>query len=433
MARNANGSRSWTRGLAVVGAGALALHGWRLGLTLLGPPNRYSIDRDRLPPVESEEFRKYLSTIVDAQLHRDTRIGLLKNGEAFYARELETIRSAASTMNLEAYEFQPGRITREFIAALADRARAGVEVRVHIDAIGSWRTGSAYFDPLRSAGGRFAWYHSLNSRDWPYLNNRTHRKLLVVDGKTGFVGGAGFADRWIEHNAQGPRWRDTVLRVEGGAVAALNTVFAENWLESTGEILAGPEQFPFAPHAPGLSSMVVTSTPHSGGTQARILYQALIEAAAKAIHITTPYFVPDRSARKALLRAAHRGVTVKILTAGPHSDHAVTRRVSRLFDGALAKAGAAIYEYQPGMIHAKLMTVDGVCTVAGSTNFDHRSFDLNDEVNIVVFDRGIAEQADRDFIGDLEQSRKLTTADLQRAGIVDRAVGDASWVLRREQ
>jgi cardiolipin synthase len=164
-----------------------------------------------------------------------------------------------------------------------------------------------------------------------------------------------------------------------------------------------------------------------------MLYQTLIESATKSIHITTPYFVPDRSARKALLRATHRGVPVKILTAGPRSDHAMTRRVSRIFDQPLAEAGAEIYEYQPSMIHAKLMTVDGLWTVAGSTNFDHRSFDLNDEVNIVISDHAVASQVDEDFNNDLQHSRRLTMRTLKGAGISDHLVGDLSWVIRREE
>lgn len=432
MASDSTAARNLIRAFAAFGAGALALHGWRLGLTLLGPAKRYRLDHSRLPEINSEKFRDYLSIITDASVHPDTTVEALTNGAAFYRAELDAIRNARSTVNLEAYEFLEGAVTREFLDALTDRAAAGVEVRVIVDAIGSWGTRFRYFDALRAAGGCFSWYHPVRSKTWPYLNHRTHRKLLVVDGRAGFIGGAGFADHWLRHNAQGPPWRDTVLRIEGSAVATLNGVFAAHWMEVTHEILAGDGQFPFSPAEEGAPSLVVDSTPHSGATRARVLFQALIEAAKSTIHITTPYFVPDRSARRALESAARRGVALKILTAGPHNDHAMTHRLSRMLDHKFARCGAEVFEYQPSMIHAKLMTIDGVWTIAGSTNFDHRSFALNSEVNIAIYDRATASRIDQDFARDLERSRRL---NLRRdeTGLANRIVEDASWVLRREQ
>lgn len=433
MFDNRKSTHYLTRGLAVFGAGAFALHAWRLGLTLLGTAKRFHIRRDAMPSNDSDEFRSYLSALCDSQVHSGNRISVLRNGNEFYAAELDAIRTAEHTINLEAYAFLEGELTRELLDAVIERARAGVRVRMVVDAIGSWATRTSYFDALRAAGGRFAWYHPVNSREWPYLNNRTHRKLLVIDGRHGFIGGAGFADHWLKPTRHGPRWRDTVLQTEGPIVAALNAVFAENWLETTGEILAGSGEFRFSPIDGAVPAMVVSSTPRSGGTRARVLYQILIESATKSLHITTPYFVPDRSARDAMIQAAERGVDVKVLTAGPHNDHAMTRYVSRAYDAKLARAGASIYEYQPSMIHAKLMTIDGLWTVAGSANFDHRSFDLNDEVNIIIADSGIASQAEQDFSCDLRESIQLTPHRLKNEDLSTRLVGDLSWVVRREE
>jgi cardiolipin synthase len=373
-------------------------------------------------PLDSDEFIQFLSVITDGTLRR-ARITRLKNGAEFYPAELDAIRHARSAVNLEYYTFAEGRVSAEMLDALTERARAGVEVRLIVDAVGSFHTHASWFDRLKAAGGRMAWYHPLRPQIWQKLNNRTHRKLLVVDGTTGFIGGAGIADRWLYSTLGTPVWRDTVLKVEGGAVAGLISTFSENWLEASGEILSGARQFAAEGTPQGAKGFVDISTPHGGGTQARILFQALIKSARKSLRITTPYFLPDRSARQALAEASRRGVQVQILTAGPHIDHPVVRKVSRDSSHRLLKAGAEIFEYQPSMIHAKLMTVDGVWNVAGSTNFDHRSFGLNDEVNLAVLDRALAAVIEGDFFEDLKQSRPLTLAMLQRRGVLSREEG----------
>jgi cardiolipin synthase len=279
---------------------------------------------------------------------------------------------------------------------------------VIVDAVGSMETPNSYFAPLRAAGGQMFWYHPLRWDTWQNMNQRTHRKLLIIDGQTGFIGGAGIADHWFYATPHEPTWRDTVFCVEGEAVAGLISTFAENWLEASGEILSGPKQFKFRTMPGGRESFVVSSTPRSGGTQARILFQALIKSARKSIRITTPYFLPDRSARRALVEAVERGVQVQILTAGPHTDHQVIRTMSRRSCRHLLRGGAEIFEYLPSMIHAKLMTVDEQWCVLGSTNFDHRSFALNDEVNLAVLDPDLASVIEADFAEDLQQSRLLT-------------------------
>jgi cardiolipin synthase len=259
------------------------------------------------------------------------------------------------------------------------------------------------------------WYHPLlRWNTWPKANNRTHRKLLIIDGETGFIGGAGIADHWL-YETSVPVWRDTVFCVEGEAVAGLISAFCENWLEASGEILSSSKQFGFRSIPEGVESFVVSSTPHGGGTQARILFQALINSARHTIRITTPYFLPDRSARQALIAAIQeRGVEVQILTAGARIDHPIIRKLSHHSVRHLLQAGAEIFEYEPSMIHAKLMTVDGMWNVVGSTNFDHRSFALNDEVNLAVLDRELAATIEADFFEDLEQSDKLSLSNLEQ-------------------
>ena len=398
------------RTLAAVGAVGLVLFGSRVLNNLFGPEPEYSM-RDLGADLDSEEFVQFLTLVTDGT-RRLSRLRRLKNGAEFYPEQLRAIRKARRSINLETYELLPGRVSTEMLEALAERARAGVEVRVTLDALGSSATHDSYLEPLRAAGGQICRYHPLRWNTWQSVNQRTHRKLLVIDGETGFIGGAGVADCWIDSTAKEPAWRDTMFCVEGEAVAGLISTFSENWLEASGEILSGAGQFDFHAMPEGAESFVVSSTPRGGGTQARILFQALIKSARKTIRITTPYFLPDRSARRALVEAVGRGVSVQVLTAGPHIDHPIVRTLSRHSSRYLLAGGAEIFEYLPAMIHAKLMTVDGQWSVVGSTNFDHRSFALNDEVNLAVLDRDLAAVIEHDFAEDLARSRPLSLATL---------------------
>jgi cardiolipin synthase len=420
-----------TRALATVGVGAVLLYGSRFLLDFFGPSVPYSMPDKNDAALDAEEFVQFLSLVTDGT-RRHSRITRLKNGVEFYPAQLEAIRRAKHAINLESYEYLEGQIGDEMLAALTERAAAGVEVRVIVDALGSFSTRFAYFDGLRAAGGQMLWYHPLRWDTWPKTNNRTHRKLLIVDGETGFIGGAGIADHWL-YPSRVPVWRDTMFCVEGEGVAGLISSFCENWLESSGEILSGARQFAFRATGEGAESFVVSSTPKSGGTQARILFQALINSARTNIRITTPYFLPDRSARKALIRAIkERGVTVQILTAGPLIDHPIIRRLSHHSVRHLLEAGAEIYEYEPAMIHAKLMTVDGLWSVVGSTNFDHRSFALNDEVNLAVLNQHLAATIDGDFFDDLEQSSRLTLPELQQRRLLAQGESLIDRILERE-
>jgi cardiolipin synthase len=224
----------------------------------------------------------------------------------------------------------------------------------------------------------------VSSYNWPRANNRTHRELIVIDGQVAFIGGAGVADQWWPGIKKQAPWRDTMFKVTGDAVRFLQSSFIENWLESSGEILAGKKYFAAPKNTDGAVSMVVDSSPSQGGSsRARILFQTLVASAGKSLKITTPYFLPDRSLITELVRAIEeRNVQLQILLPGRHSDHGMTRSSSRATYGDLLKAGAEIYEYQPAMIHAKTMIVDDLWCVVGSTNMDYRSFGWNDEVNL---------------------------------------------------
>lgn len=408
---------------AILAVVALAVQGLILFLAFFGPDLPYDVRGTIDHRLDSREFSDLLATLTDARLRGHNRIEVLTNGPCFYPAELEAISAARESIHLEAYIFHKGEIGTRFRDALTERARAGVKVKLIIDYIGSFSVRKSWFKDLIDAGGRVEWYHSLRLDLIPQINNRTHRELLVVDGEVAFIGGAGIEDHWFKSHPKDPRWRDTVCRVTGPAVANLQSVFAENWLRVAGEILASPEYFRDGGTSilgrcaspAGSVAMVVNSTPAAGSTRARILFQMLIASASKRVYITTPYFLPDRSARKAVRRAVReRGVDIRILTPGKHSDHLLTRGSSERLYGSLLKAGVKIYEYRPAMIHAKVLIADDVWSVVGSTNFDHRSFQLNDEVNMAVCDSAVAARLRHDFENDLKESREITYEDWRR-------------------
>jgi cardiolipin synthase A/B len=396
---------------------------------------KYKIAHPSWEDGDVEKFLCMLEALTDSKLHRKTGIEVFTNGENYYEAELEAIHNAQHSIHLEAYIFQRGKVVDRFLEALAHRARSGVEVRMTIDALGSAGLTKTYLEPLRKAGGKVEWYHPFRIPKLPHYNNRTHRELLIVDGKIAFLGGSGWADHWLISNDKHPRWRDTMVRVTGDALPSLQAVFAENWLEASGELLIGPPYFPEEESGHSTSCMVVQSTPSAGGsTRARMLFQMLLAAAGKSIHITTPYFLPDRSMSDELIRAMkERNVEVRILVPGAKSDHMLTRSSSRMAYGRLLQHGARIFEYQPAMIHAKILIIDGVWSVVGSTNFDNRSFGINDEVNLVVRDERVAERLQQDFARDLAHSREITLETWRKRNVFERLPEILGWVLERQQ
>lgn len=420
----------------VIAVGSVAFVTFMLVLALFTPGIAYKVSGAGSLDLDSEGFLRMVEAITDAQVRRPSAVEVLTNGEVYFEAELEAIARAERSVNLEAYIFQRGEVAGRFVRALAERARAGVEVRLVLDAVGSFASWQSYFKELTDAGGRVGWYHPLRWHTWPRFNNRTHRELIIVDGRVGFVGGSGVADHWLKPQGEGKRrWRDTMFRVEGDLVLGLQATFVENWLEASGEVLAGEDYFPrLGDVEEGTSGFVVNSSPTSGGsTRVRILYQTLLAAARESVLITTPYFLPDRSARREMVRALGRGVRVEIVTPGVHSDHLLTRTSSRRLYGDLLKAGARVYEYQPGMIHAKTMVVDGAWAVVGTTNFDNRSFGLNDEVNIAAFDRKLSARVAEDFARDRAESREMSYEEWRGRPLWERAYEQLGRLLERQQ
>lgn len=311
------------------------------------------------------------------------------------------------------------------------RRRAGVQVKLLLDSVGSNRYNYRVIRQLEDGGCQIGWYHPVRLLILNRFDNRTHRESLVVDGRVGFTGGAGVADHWAG-NAENPeRWRDTQVRIEGPAVLTLQTGFSLRWLETTGEMISGPAYFPAPEQAGTLSLHTVLSEPETRSSPARILYFLSIMSARRSILIANPYFVPDDEAIELLRAAERRGVDVKIMVAGDHNDQVLARRNSSRLYGELLEAGVEIYEYNRTMMHHKYMVCDGVWSTIGTINFDNLSFTLSDEGNVGVYDRAFAAQLEQMFQRDLEACNRIELEEWRNRGIGVRAVEGFSSLFKR--
>lgn len=404
-------------------------------LVLFEPGLSYHV----IPPslaLDSTAFIRVMGAVSDSEVRHADTFEVLTNGPRFYASELAAIASAGRSIHVEAFIFHPSDIADRFIAALTERSRNGVKVRVVVDAIGSFSTPDSYFAPLRAAGAVVAWYQPIRWYTLKRFNNRTHRELIIIDGERGYIGGAGISAHWFNGSTGArPPWRDTMVRVTGTIVTGMQAAFVENWLESTGEILAGKDTFPPAPSPGGVgNALIVSSAPSPArGSRARVLFQVLLASACKSIDINSPYFLPDESARGELIGAAKRGVRVRIITPGDANNHPLARRASRRRYGELLRAGIEIHEYQMGMVHAKILVVDGTWSVVGSTNFDSRSFDLNDEVNLAVMAPQLAARLLDDFQADLAASRSISYQEWAERPWHERLLATLGFFLERQE
>jgi len=404
---------------------------WLLLVILFTPRIDYRVSTPLR--TESGGFLHVIQATCQATVHARNRVEILTNGSQFYPAMRDAILQAQASVNLEAYIFQPGEAADMLIDAMIARARDGVAVRLVLDSIGSMNMGGAPARRLREAGCLLYFYQSIRWYRLHRLNNRTHRELLIVDGRIAFTGGAGIADWWYTPERRRPVWRDTMVRVEGPVVSALQGVFAENWLECGGEILTSPRDWPALEPAGTTEAMLVKSSPSDRATSSRVVFQMLIEGAGTHVDISTPYFLPDRALRRALIRAAHRGVRVHILVPGPLTDQRLVRLASRRMYGELLDAGVRIFEYRPSMTHAKVLLVDDTWAVIGTTNIDNRSFEHNDEVNVAFRETAVAARLLRDFESDLASSDEVTRDAWRRRSWLEKLVGPACWILERQQ
>lgn len=382
-------------------------------------PAEYGLEYDF--PASSPAFDATLAGLTGTPFVPGNHVTLLNNGDEFYPVMLDAIESARVTITMEQYIFWEGEVARRFAEAFAEKARAGVPVKILVDAIGSSTLGADTLRIFEAAGVQLAWFHPIRWYTLRRANHRTHRKSLVIDGSTGFTGGAGIADHWLG-DAGGPHeWRDMMVRVEGPGAVALQTGFAQNWLVATGEMLAGTAYFPAPEPAGETAVQVIHSSPASGASAAATMHLLALKSAGRSLYIANPYFIPSRTMIEVLADAVARGVDVKLMIAGVHNDTWWARQNSVRLYGRLLEAGVAIYEYDPTMLHQKTMVVDGVWATIGTTNFDNRSFALNEETNLCFRDPGLAGALQRIFLADLQSSTPISLPAWKNRGLRQRA------------
>ncbi len=379
---------------------------------------------NRLPPAEKvpavgagdAAFAVTMEAHTNSPIVNGNRIDILLNGDQIFPAKLAAIRSAQTSITYAEYFYADGGPAREIAEALAERCRAGVAAHVLLDGVGTLSMPRDYVKLLRAAGCHVVTFRPLGR--WISLgrhNKRNHRRILVADGRVAVTGGSGVSDKWAGDGRADGHWRDTDVRIEGPAVRNIQSAFFDNWREATGELLGGERYLSDGRPLGQARAQVIKSSP-AGGYDMYTMYLLAIAGARRSVYLTNPYFLPDDRMEEALLAAVARGVRVVALTPGK-IDHNLVRAASRGGFGRLLQAGIEIFEYQAALLHAKTMVVDGVWATIGSTNFDNRSFALNDELNVVLYDRAVVARLVTAFEADLASSRRVTYEAWQKRGL----------------
>lgn len=393
-----------------------------------------SIDHkvDPIHHAGDEQFRRSVGAILGPAIETGNEITAYRNGDEIFPPMLEAIAAARHSITFETFIYWSGSIGQRFADALSERARAGVRVHVILDWFGSKKMDPGTVRTLESAGVQVERYHRARWHSPARANHRTHRKILVIDGHTGFTGGVGIADPWLGNARNPDEWRDTHFRLRGPAVAQLQRAFMDNWLKTHSDVLHARAYFPPPEHAGDAPAHVFMSSAAQGSESARLLFLLSIAAARRDIRIATAYFVPDRLTTDALLDARTRAVRVRVIVPGPRIDKNIVRRASRAGWGRLLEAGVEIHEYQPTMYHCKYTVIDDAWACVGSANFDHRSFRLNDEVNLNAQHAPLARTLTEHFEDDLTHAKQITHEAWRTRPLRERMIEHTAALLRRQ-
>jgi cardiolipin synthase len=415
--------------IAVFATFAVTSVAWLLVLNLtLG--NKQIDDRiETAYSVAEPQFVRVMGALLGPPLTAGNQVDALQNGDQIFPAMLEAIRSARHSITFETYIYWSGTIGREFAEALVERSRAGVRVHVMLDWFGSDGIEELHLESMRQAGIEVRRYNPPRLASLGRMNHRTHRKILVVDGRIGFTGGVGIADPWRGHAQSPEHWRDSHYRVVGPAATQLQAAFLDNWTAVTGHVLHGPAYLPPVEPAGPHAAQVFTSAPGGGAESAQFMFLMSIAAARSTVRLSMAYFVPDNVAVNTIVAARQRGVQVQMIVPSARTDRAILRRASRFEWGPLLRAGVEIHEYQPTMYHCKVMVVDDLWSSVGSTNFDSRSFSVNDEANLNIHDAGFARAQVAVFEADLRRSRRITLEEWESRPRTDKMLDALAGLL----
>jgi cardiolipin synthase A/B len=382
--------------------------------------------------VEDPQFVRAMSCLLGPPLLEGNEVKALQNGDQIFPAMLEAIRSAQKSITFETYIYWSGEIGRQFAEALCERGRAGVKVHLIMDWVGTDRIDKELIGTLKQAGIQVERYHPPRWYNLSKLNNRTHRKLLVVDGRIAFTGGVGIADPWMGNADAKDRWRDSHYRLTGPAVAQMQAAFNDNWIKTRAQVLYGPDYFPELKPVSNSLAQVFKSSKGEGSESVRLMYLLSVASAKKHIRLAASYFVPDDLAIETFIAARQRGVKIEIILAGPNTDAPAVRSASRSRWRELLEAGVEIYEYQPARYHCKVMIVDDVWVSVGSTNFDDRSFRLNDEANLNIYDARFAAEQAAVFDEDKKNSRRVEKEEFKRRSVLAKLMDEITGAFGRQ-
>jgi cardiolipin synthase A/B len=403
-----------------------------LAMNFATPEKRIERKIEHRFSIADPQFRREMSVMLGPSVITGNQVTALHNGDEIFPAMLDAIRGAQVSVNFETYIYWSGAIGEQFTGALSERARAGIPVNVTIDWVGSLKMDQELLERMQEAGVTLHRYRPLHWYNLGRMNNRTHRKLLVVDGSVGFTGGVGIADVWLGKAQSPEHWRDSHYRVEGPVVAQMQAAFNDNWIKSTGVVLNGADYFPPLEASGDMDAHMFIASPAGGSESMHLMYLMAIAAAEHSIDLAAAYFVPDELIIEALVAASERDVAVRILVPGPHMDSETIRLRSKANWDRLLTAGIKIYEYQPTMLHTKLLVIDKEFVSVGSTNFDPRSFRLNDEASLNIYERGFAEQMSSVFEADLASATPYSLETWKRRPLREKLAERLLWPIKSQ-
>jgi cardiolipin synthase len=418
--------------IVVLGSATATLVCVLIARNLTGGEKRIERRLERLYSLQDPQFARELGVLLGPPFVEGNRCTYLRNGDEIFPSMLASIRAARNSITFETYIYWSGDIGQQFADALSERARAGVKVHILLDWLGSAKMKAELIAEMSGSGVDVRRFHALRWFELGRLNNRTHRKLLVVDGTIGFTGGVGIAPEWTGNGQDPNHWRDSHFRFEGPVVAQIQSVFLDNWIKASGEVLHGLDYFPSLLNSGTSWAQMFSSSPTGGSESMELMYLLAITSAQSSIDLAAAYFVPGNLALEALAQALRRGVRVRIVVPGKHIDSEMVRNASRARWGKLLALGATIAEYRPTMYHCKVMIVDGLLVSVGSTNFDNRSFRLNDEATLNVLDNDFAQAQTRAFEDDMKVSDVMSFDAWRRRPLREKMVEKVASVFRKQ-